>query len=102
MTKAIKATTGTLVYKQFIKLEDGSEVQVRYNQDPTLYAGTDTPLYAYTATEGKGDAKKEVTKYAVPFELARRATRTSTKESVSNMLASGMTAEEIVQKLAGL
>lgn len=100
MKNNIKAQNGTLVYKQFIKLEDGTELQVRYNQDPSLYAGTDVPLYAYTAKETVDGVKTEVTKYAVPVELARRANRTSVKESVSNMLASGMTAEEIVAKLA--
>lgn len=101
MSKNIKAITGKLVYKQFIQLEDGTEVQVRYNQDPSLYTGTDTPLYQYTAKETIDGVKQEVQKYAVPVELAKRATRTSTKETISNMLAQGLTAEEIVAKLAG-
>ncbi len=99
MTK-VKAVTGTLEYRQFIVLEDGTEVRVRYNQDPALYAGTDVPLYEYKATEGKGEDKKEVTRFAVPFEQALRSKRASVKESVASMLASGLTAEEIVAKLA--
>lgn len=93
---------GTLVYKQFITLEDGAEVQVRYNQNPELYAGTDVTLYEYTATEGKGDDRKEVTRYAVAIEDAKRAKRASVKDSVQSLLAQGFSAEEIVAKLAGL
>jgi hypothetical protein len=98
MTKIIK---GELEYRQFIVLEDGTEVQVRYNQDASLYEGTDVQLYEYQATEGKGDDKKQVTRYAVAVADALRAKRTSVKESVASMIASGMTAEEIVNKLAG-
>jgi hypothetical protein len=92
---------GTLVYKQFITLDDGSEVQVRYNQDKDLYNGTDVTVYEYQASEGSGAERKQVTRYAVAVQDAIRATRTSTKESVSNMLASGLTAEQIVAKLTG-
>lgn len=98
MSKAIK---GTLVYKQFITLADGTEVQVRYNQNPDLYKGTDVQLYEYTAKEGRGDNAREVTRYAVKVEDAKRATRATVKDSVASMLAQGMTAEEIVAKLAG-
>lgn len=92
-------TKGTLEYRQFIILEDGTEVRVRYNQNPELYKGTDVPLYEYVATEGKGEDKKEVTKYAVPFDQAIRAARASRKETVEAMLAQGLTPEEIVAKL---
>ena len=95
-----KTQAGKLEYRQFILLEDGTEVRVRYNQNPALYAGTDVPLYEYTAVEGKGNARKEVTRYAVPFEQALRSKRASVKDSVASMLASGLTAEEIVAKLA--
>jgi hypothetical protein len=101
MSKNIKAVKGTLVYKQFIALEDGTEVQVRYNQKPELYAGTDTQLFEYTAKETVDGQKVEVTKYAVKVEDAVRAKRQTTKETVSNLLASGKTAEEIVAILAG-
>jgi hypothetical protein len=92
-------TKGQLEYRQFIILEDGTEVRVRYNQNPELYKGTDVPLYEYTATEGKGEDKKEVSKYAVPFDQAIRAARVGRKESVEAMLAQGLTPEEIVAKL---
>lgn len=98
--KKLNATNGKLEYQQFIVLEDGSSLRVRYNQNPELYAGTDVPLYSYTATEGKGEDKKEVTRYAVPFDQAIRAKKTTTKESVNNMLAQGLSAEAIVAKLA--
>lgn len=91
---------GILEYRQFIVLEDGQEVRVRYNQDPILYQGTDVPVYEYTAKEGKGEDKTEVTRYAVPFDQALRSKRASIKESVTSMLAQGLTAEEIVAKLA--
>lgn len=92
---------GKLVYKQFIVLDDGSELQVRYNQDASLYAGTDTTLYQYKAFVGSGDDKKEVTRYAVSVNDAIRAKKTTQKEQVNNMLASGMTAQEIVALIAG-
>ena len=98
-TKTNQPTAGTLEYRQFIILEDGTEVRVRYNQTPELYQGTDVPLYSYTAKEGKGEDAKEVTRYAVPFEQAVRAKRSNAKETVAQMLASGLTAEEIVAKL---
>lgn len=99
MTK-VKATQGTLEYRQFIVLEDGTDVRVRYNQDPALYEGTDVPLYAYIATEGKGDDKREVTRYAVPYEMALRAKRASVKDMLATLKAQGLTAEEIIAKLA--
>jgi len=101
MSKNTNTIKGSLVYKQFITLEDGNEVQVRYNQNPELYKGTDVTLYEYTATEGRGEDRKEVTRYAVAIEDAKRAKRTSVKENVQSLLAQGLTAEEIVAKLAG-
>jgi hypothetical protein len=100
MKSNIKATAGRLVYKQFIALEDGTEVQVRYNQDPTLYAGTDTPIYSYKAKETINGEKVEVEKFAVPVEYAVRAKRASVKDTVNSLLSQGLTAEEIVAKLA--
>lgn len=91
---------GQLEYRQFIITEDGQEVRVRYNQNPELYKGTDVTLYEYTAKEGKGDEAKEVIRFAVEFDKAVRATRTSTKENIQSLLAQGLTAEEIVAKLA--
>lgn len=100
MSNKSNTVAGTLVYKQFIQLDDGTEVQVRYNQDKELYNGTDVTVYEYKATEGKAEQRKEVTRYAVAVADAKRATRTTVKESVSSMLAQGLTAEEIVAKLA--
>lgn len=91
---------GQLEYRQFIITEDGTEVRVKYNQDPALYEGSEVTLYEYTATEGKGDDKKEVTKYAVQFDQAIRPKRASVKDTVTSLLAQGMTAEEIVAKLS--
>lgn len=94
-----KTLNGVLEYRQFIVLEDGTEVRVRYNQNPELYKGTDVPVYEYQAKEGKGDTAKTVTRYAVPFDQAIRARRASTKETIDSLLAQGLTAEEIVAKL---
>lgn len=94
----VKATNGVLVYKQFIQLEDGSEIQVRYNQKPELYEGTNVPLYAYTAKETIDGVKTEVTKYAVPFEQAKKATRTAVKDSILADVANGMSVEELLAK----
>lgn len=95
----IKSTPGTLEYRQFIVLEDGTEHQVRYNQKPELYTGTDVELFSYTATEGKGDDKKEVMKYAVRVEDARRAKRASVSDSVKALQAQGLSAEDIIAML---
>lgn len=101
MTKQNNTVQGTLVYKQFITLEDGTEVQVRYNQDKELYSGTDVTVYSYTATEGKGTERKEVTRYAVAVADAKRAARVTAVAVKDNMLAdiaSGMTATELLAK----
>lgn len=97
----LKTTAGVLEYRQFIVLDDGTEVRVRYNQNPELYKGTEVPVYEYTAKEGKGENAKEVTRYAVPFEQAIRAGRVSTKETIKSLKAQGLTAEEILAKIAG-
>ncbi len=99
MSKSNKATAGVLEYRQFIVLPDGQEFRVRYNQDPSLYAGTDVPLFSYKAKEGRGENAKVVERFAVPFEQAIRASRTTTKANIENLLKSGMTAEEIIAKL---
>lgn len=90
---------GVLEYRQFIVLEDGKEVQVRYNQDPTLYEGTDVTLYAYTAKEGKGVDAKEVTRYAVAVEDARRAKRSTAEDKILSLVAQGLTPDQIIEKL---
>lgn len=95
-------TSGTLVYKQFIQLADGTELQVRYNQNPDLYAGTDVKLYSYTAREGKGDSAITVTKYAVSIDDAIRAKKTTTKDTIASLKNSGLSDTEIVAKLLGL
>jgi len=94
----LQTINGSLVYKQFISLDDGSEVQVRYNQNPDLYAGTDVQVYGYTATEGKGDDKKEVQKYAVAVADAIRASKVSKVDNILADIASGMSATDIAAK----
>jgi hypothetical protein len=98
MSKQV-TTKGQLEYRQFIILEDGTEIRVRYNQNPELYKGTDVPLYEYEAKEGKGDNAVTVKRFAVPFEQAVRASRAKTGDKVEAMLAQGLTAEEIVAQL---
>lgn len=95
MVKSKATVQGILEYRQFIILEDGTEVRVRYNQDASLYADTDITVYEYTAKEGKGEDKKEVTRYAVAFDDAIRANR-GTSDNIEAMLAKGITADEIV------
>ncbi len=94
-------TKGSLEYRQFIILDDGTEVRVRYNQNPELYKGTDVPLFEYQAKEGKGENAKMVTRYAVEFGKELRATRTSVKETINTLMAQGLTADQIVAKLKG-
>lgn len=96
----VQAINGTLEYRQFIILEDGTEHRVKYNQDPSLYEGKDVPVFAYTATEGKGEDKKEVTKYAVPYDMAIRSKRASLKDALASLKAQGLTPEEIIAKLS--
>ena len=55
----------------------------------------------YTKEAVKG-AAKGTTLYAVAVEDFIPKKRKSSKESIQSMLASGMTAEQIVTKLAGL
>lgn len=94
----LQTISGKLVYKQFIELADGTEVQVRYNQNPDLYAGTDVTVYDYIATEGKAENKKEVTKYAVAVADAIRASKTSKVDNMLADIASGMSAKDILAK----
>lgn len=95
MTKS-KVISGVLEYRQFIVLEDGTDVRVRYNQNPALYEGTDVQVYSYTAKEGKGEDAKEVTRYAVPFNDAIRAKRATTRDSIASLQAQGLSADEIL------
>jgi len=102
MTKSNnKIVNGKLVYKQFIQLDDGTEVQVRYNQAPELYEGTDVTLYAYDAKASKGSTDT-VTKYAVAIEDAKRAKRASVAEQMQSLLKQGLTPEQIVAKFANV
>lgn len=101
MSKQANIIAGKLEYKQFIQLEDGTEVQVRYNQNPDLYTGTDVQLYSYEASEGTGTERVKVTRYAVAVNDALRAKRVSLPETVNALIAQGLTADEIVAKLKG-
>lgn len=107
---------GTLEYRQYIVLEDGTEVRVNYNQNADLYKGSDIQLYEYSADEAVKDDKGNVERdangkkimqsvphYAVPFGQAIRATRVSgakaTANTVEALLAQGLTNEEVIAKL---
>ena len=97
-----KIIDGTLVYKQFIVLEDGTELQVRPKQDISKYSDYVT-IYAYGAKKGKGETAEEVTCYAVAVEDAIRAERKSSKQAISDkvsaMQAQGLTPEQILAQL---
>lgn len=98
MSKSNNTIKGTLVYKQFIATDDGQEVQVRYNQKPELYQGTDVTLFEYTAKETVDGIKTDVTKYAVPVEQAIRATRTAKADSILADALAGMSAKDLEAK----
>ena len=107
MTTQSKAIiNGTLEYRQFIILSDGTEIRVRYNQDKELYNDTDIQVYAYTAKESIENAdgtktKVDVTRYAVNYDDVIKSTRESAKAKIDNMLAdiaSGLSASEILAK----
>lgn len=90
---------GKLEYRQFIILDDGSELRVRYNQDKSLYDGTDIQVYEYQAYEGSGDTRKEVTRYAVAYDQALRASKKTISDKITSLKASGLSADEILAQL---
>jgi outer membrane lipoprotein-sorting protein len=75
---------------------NGTLVEVRGTASPDQY-GKGVIVYENTLAKGAKAGQKE---YWVSPEDFIPAKRTSTKESVQNMLASGLTAEEIVAKLS--
>lgn len=77
---------------------NGTLVEVKQVEDVSEYPKS-TTVYSKELVKG---AKAGTTTYAVAVEDFIPKKRTSTKESVQSMLANGLTAEEIVQKLAGL
>lgn len=77
---------------------NGKRVDIKEIDDATIYPKGVT-IYTKEAAKGKN---KGSTLYAVAVEDFIPKKRKSSKESIQSMLANGMTAEEIVAKLAGL
>ena len=76
----------------------GKLVEVKQIEDATEYPKGVT-VYTKEAAKGK-EAGKAL--YAVAVDDFIPKKRKSSKESIQSMLANGMTADEIVAKLAGL
>ncbi len=94
MSKEVKVTS--IIRKLYV--EDNNQlVEVKQIDNVADYGKTVT---VYTKEAAKGSAKG-TTLYAVAVADFVPKKRVSTKVSVESMLASGMTAEEIVAKLAG-
>lgn len=85
------------VRKNYAELKDGTLVEIKNIANPEQYPKSVT---VYENKLAKG-AKAGQSEYSVASEDFIPAKRVSTKESVQTMLASGLTAEEIVSKLAG-
>lgn len=102
MKNTRKTVHGVLVYKQFIALDDGTEIQVRPKQDINKY-GDDVTIYAYNAKKGKGKTAENITCYAVAIDDAIRAERKSTKQATADkvlaMKAQGLSPDEIIAQL---
>jgi len=98
MSKAKTTVTGTLIYKQFIQLADGTELQVRYNQSKELYNDTDVQVYEYLAHEGSGTDRVEVIRYAVAVDDVLTTPR-NTVDSMQAMIAQGLSADDIQAKM---
>ena len=92
-----KVTTIEKVIRKHYVEVNGQAVEVRGTSSPEQYAKSVT---VYENKLAKG-AKAGTSEYWVAPEDFIPAKRVSTKESVQNMLASGLTAEEIVAQLAG-
>ena len=102
MTKA-KATVQELETKPkyyYYIVQDGQEVKVQRDVELDKFKDKDVTLYHYTVVDKAGAT---VDKYAITLDeyKANKPPR-ATKESVQSMLASGMTPEQIVAKIAGL
>lgn len=94
MSKTVKVES--IIRKLYVEA-NGQLVEVKQIDNIDDYPKSVT-VYSKELVKG---AKAGTTTYAVAVEDFIPKKRVSTKESVSNMLASGMTAEEIVAKLAG-
>ena len=87
----------SIIRKLYVE-HNGKLVEVKDHIDPSDYPKGVT-VYTKEAAKGK-EAGKAL--YAVAVEDFIPKKRKSSKESIQSMLANGMTAEEIVAKLAGL
>lgn len=85
------------VRKNYAELADGTLVEIKNIQSPEQY-GKGVTVYENKLAKG---AKAGSSEFSVAVEDYIPAKRVSTKESVNSMLASGLTPEEIVAKLAG-
>lgn len=86
----------TSIQRKLYVEHKGQLVEVKQIDNPEDYAKGVT-VYSKEAAKG---ASKGATLYAVSVEDFIPKKRKSSKESIQSMLASGMTAEEIVAKLA--
>ena len=88
----------TSIQRKLFVEHNGKLVEVKQIEDATDYPKGVT---VYTKEAVKGATKGQAL-YAVAVEDFIPKKRKSSKESIQSMLANGMTAEEIVAKLAGL
>ena len=88
----------TSIQRKLFVEHNSKLVEVKQIEDATEYPKGTT---VYTKEAAKG-AKAGSTLYAVAVEDFIPKKRKSSKESIQSMLANGMSAEEIVAKLAGL
>lgn len=91
--KTIKVSN--IIRKLYVETDKGL-IEVKQIDNPEDYP-KETTIYSKELVKGKSAG---TTTYAVSVSDFVPKKRASTKESVANMLASGMTAEEIVAKLA--
>ena len=91
----VKVTS--IIRKLYVEY-NGDLVEIKDHIDPSDYPKGVT-IYTKEAAKGKD---KGTPLYAVAVEDFIPKKRKSSKESIQSMLANGMSAEEIVAKLAGL
>lgn len=94
MAKEVKVTS--IIRKLYVE-DKGQLVEVKQIDNAEEY-GKNVTVYTKEAAKG---AKAGTTLYAVAVADFVPKKRVSTKQSVEAMLAGGMSAEEIVAKLAG-
>ena len=83
------------VRKNYAELKDGTLVEIKNVASPEQYS-KDVTVYENKLAKGSRAGESE---YSVAVADFIPAKRTSTKESVQSMLASGLSAEDIVAKL---